>query len=67
MNQTKVNENPRCLCRAEMRFGFDNKALALWECPIDGILLLINKDDSRQRIYYKPILKQNLGGVYAKC
>jgi len=50
-----------------MRFGFDNKALALWECPIDGILLLINKDDSRQRIYYKPILKQNLGGVYAKC
>lgn len=64
--QNKVTENPRCLCRAEMRFGFDNKDLVLWECPIDGILLLINKADSRQRIYYKPVLRRNMGGINAK-
>lgn len=66
MTLNKAVEKPRCLCRAEMRFGFDNKVLALWECPIDGMLLLINKDDTRQRIYYRPILKQNLEGVHEK-
>lgn len=59
MTQNKVAEAPKCLCRAEMKFGFDNKVVALYECPICEMVCLIKKENPKERVYYAPIEKQN--------